>query len=563
MVRTARRIPSLLLALILSLAALPLAGCRSDSDSAGADPAVETVADGEGAGEELPADPEPAETAADENAPAAFADSTALFQARTARTKAAPGEMGVRLTYRGVELPTADGRYFLPISDAFEPEDLLGLAALAEPEEEPRLLIDSHIFVSGISAFLAHNTPLEIMVCTEDAFAQADLIFTTLPVLSADLARDRISGREKDCAFSLWEARGKDLRRTDSPAALKVRGASSASLAKTPLKLELRDGNGEGRNLPLLGMRKDDDWILCASYSDYAHVRDAVGLALWGKMAEALDLKPAGALETRFVELILGGSYDGFYLMMEKFDAKTLGLDAEKGDALFKCISWDVPDSAGLRRQPPRSPAYSSMEKKFPDPEDRTDGNWETLADYVALSYEADGSGFAEGIEEKADRRNMLAYWLFLNLTMAADNTWKNTYYAEIGGKICAFPWDLDISFGLGWNGDPANNYLYEQAGMAERTYDFQTGRRMLKYIKGCADEVKEMYEILKEKGIAGADDLIADAEVYWNELHSSGAWARNKTRWPSGNNVDSLDYFRETVKTREAWFEDYLASLD
>ena len=77
MFRTARRIPSLLLALILSLAALPLAGCRSDSDSAGADPAVETAAEGGSAGEELPADPESAETAADENAPAAFADSTA------------------------------------------------------------------------------------------------------------------------------------------------------------------------------------------------------------------------------------------------------------------------------------------------------------------------------------------------------------------------------------------------------------------------------------------------------------------------------------------------------
>jgi hypothetical protein len=64
-------------------------------------------------------------------------------------------------------------------------------------------------------------------------------------------------------------------------------------------------------------------------------------------------------------------------------------------------------------------------------------------------------------------------------------------------------------------------------------------------------------------QGIAGADNIIADAEVYWNELHSSGAWARNKARWPSGNNVDSLDYCRQTVKTGEAWFEDYLASLD
>ena len=55
---------------------------------------------------------------------------------------------------------------------------------------------------------------------------------------------------------------------------------------------------------------------------------------------------------------------------------------------------------------------------------------------------------------------------------------------------------------------------------------------------------------------------LIADAEEQWAILHDSGAWARNLERWPSVSTTGSLDYFKKTVRSREAWMEEYLASL-
>ena len=248
-------------------------------------------------------------------------------------------------------------------------------------------------------------------------------------------------------------------------------------------------------------------------------------------------------------------------------DRKALGLDAERGDALFKCVSWDIPDSAGLAKRYARTPSYSSLEKKFPEPEEAEDrtaggGGWKEIARFVEVAYETDGDGFARRISEVADVTNMLEYWLFVNLTMAADNTWKNTYYAVIDGKIHAFPWDLDITLGMGWNGDSANNYLYEQPGMWSRTYDFQAGRRLLKYVKGSGDYVRERYAALCAEGIASADALIADAEEQWALLHDSGAWARNLDRWPNVSVTDSLDYFRETVRSHETFFREYLETL-
>ena len=509
------------------------------------------------------------ETVAEEDAPltsdtAAFADSTVFFNLRTDRKKADADEVGLTLSWDGVALPRAGRLYYLPVEADFEAADLLKLSAKGAAGT---LYVDSHLLDIGIKPLLAHNTHTDLCFCTEDSYVTFELCFTTLPVLSADVKRSSLGWEDKNCAFSLWEPKNGTLRRIDSPAALRIRGASSSNMPKTGLKLSLKDGDGNPKGQSLLGMRKDDDWVFYASYSDNTHVRDAVGWHLWKKMTESAGLEPGGALEVRWVELILGDKYDGFYLMMEPMDKKTLDLDAERGDSLFKCKSWDVPEASSLRRLRESTAAWSSLEKKYPDPEnDEEDthgkADWGAMADFVGLCYETSGEEFTAQAEDILDTKQILEYWLFLNLTMAADNTWKNTYYAVRDGKITAYPWDLDITFGLGWNGDMANNFLWEQPGMDTRTYDLQAGRRLIKYVDGCGDYVRERYKALKKAGVCSAEGLIADAEAEWALLHGSGAWQRNLERWPSVSDTDSLDYFKTTVRNHEAWFEDYLETL-
>ena len=558
--RNMTRALSACLALLLSLGAFAYCSRDPGARSSGEE---ETAVSPEALPSETVPDEAPAPRSSDT---AAFVDSTAAFRLRTDRRKADPDEMGLTLCWDGVELPRAGGLYFLPVEADFPAADLLKLSAETDGEDMT-VYIDSHLLDIGLSPLLAHNTRADLCCCSEERYVVLELCFTTLPVAAADVKRSSLSGNDRKCSFSLWEMKNGRLRKTDSPATLRIRGASSASLAKTGLKLSLKDAEGEPNKVSLLGMRKDDDWVLYASYSDNAHVRDAVGWNLWRKMTENAGLEPSGALETRWVELILGGKYDGFYLMMEPMDQKTLGLDAARGDCLFKCKSWDVPESAALRRQSARAVIWSSLEKKYPDPKNDAENingkaDWAKIADFVAVCYETSGEEFTAQAESILDTKQILEYWLFLNLSMAADNTWKNTYYAVTDGKVRAYPWDLDITFGLGWNGDPANNYLWEQPGMDTRTYDLQAGRRLIKYVKGCADYVRERYETLKEAGICSADALIADAEEQWAILHGSGAWQRNLERWPSVSTTDSLDYFKSTVRTHEAWFEEYLASL-
>ena len=542
-------------------AALLLPVCASCSKDGPADLSQSQIPSDESDGDDIDNAEETDEIPAPTSDTAAFADSTAFFSLRTERKRSDPEELGVTLSYDGVELPRMGKTYLLPVEADFPAQSLLKLSVGAGAEGGT-LYVDSHLLDIGISPLLSHNTRTDLCFCTEDRYANIELCFTTLPVLSADVKRSSLGWDDRECSFSLWEAKNGMLRRTDSPAAIRIRGASSSNMPKTGLKLSLKDEAGNPKGLPLLGMRRDDDWILYASYSDNTHVRDAVGWNLWRKMTKSAGLDPSGALETRWVELILGGQYDGFYLMLEPMDQKTLKLDAEKGDSLFKCKTWDVPESKLLARQNARAESFSSLDRKYPDPKEGTKEDWKNIAAFVAVCYESSGEEFAAGAEAVMDRDEILEYWLFLNLTMAADNTWKNTYYAVRDGKVTAYPWDLDITFGLGWNGDMANNFLWEEPGMDTRTYDFQAGRRLIKYVPGCGDYVRQRYETLKKAEICSSDALIADAEVQWALLHDSGAWKRNLDRWPSVSSTDSLDYFKATVRSREVWFEDYLETL-
>ncbi|MBQ3706405.1 MAG: CotH kinase family protein [Clostridia bacterium] len=552
-----RRLTALLLAVLLLAGMLFSCGGNGDLEPV---PETET----QPAASEAAEDPEP-------RGSARFTEGNELLMSRSERTRHAPDDLGLTLTFNGTPLPHAGKTWYFPVTAEFQASALVSLGATVETAAEDGststvpaadILLDDHLRDTGITPFLAHNNPTEVIVLTDDAYAACDLIFTTLPVVSLDPAKRHLTRNDCPADFALWEPRAAGPHLITSASKVKVRGASSSSLAKVPYKVSLLDENGEPKNISLCGMRKDDDWILYATHSDNTHVRDMVGWRLWKRMTETSDALTAAPLGAEYVELLIGGKYEGLYVLMERVDAKTLSLDAARGDTLFKCISWDVPAADGLARQGVRSLTYSSMEKKFPDPEDGMDGSWDAIAEYVRLCYESPGDEFAQKIADVADVNNMLEYWLFVNIAMAADNTWKNTYYANVDGKMTAYPWDLDITFGLGWNGELANNYLWEQPDMDKRTYDFQCGRRLIKYVPGAADYVKERWTYLTLHSIADAETLIADAHEFWDLLHTSGAWDRNLARWPNTNSTDSLDYFEKTVRMHTKWFGNYLKSL-
>ena len=94
-------------------------------------------------------------------------------------------------------------------------------------------------------------------------------------------------------------------------AGIEIRGASSQMFDKKSYGLETWDNNNEDINVSLLGMPEEEDWVLHGPYSDKSLMRNKLIYDLASDMGRY-------ASRTRFVELIINGTFKGVYVFMEK-----------------------------------------------------------------------------------------------------------------------------------------------------------------------------------------------------------------------------------------------------
>jgi spore coat protein CotH len=95
------------------------------------------------------------------------------------------------------------------------------------------------------------------------------------------------------------------------PIGIELRGALSLSADKKSYGFEIREANDSLSNKSLLGMPKNDDWILHGVASDRSLVRNILTYSLANQMGRY-------AARSQFVELEINGKYQGVYVLMEK-----------------------------------------------------------------------------------------------------------------------------------------------------------------------------------------------------------------------------------------------------
>jgi len=127
------------------------------------------------------------------------------------------------------------------------------------------------------------------------------------------------------------------------------RGNSTQGYDKKTYSIELRTSSNEDTSVSLLGMPKEEDWILHAMVIDKSLLRIPMAFNTWGAMGNY-------GSRYRYVELVLDGEYRGVYILTEKIkrdknrvDIAKLGQDDLAGDSLtggyILRIDWvDSPD---------------------------------------------------------------------------------------------------------------------------------------------------------------------------------------------------------------------------
>ena len=92
---------------------------------------------------------------------------------------------------------------------------------------------------------------------------------------------------------------------------IEIRGHSSASYPQKPYGLETRDSLGNNLNVSLMGMPKENDWILLSNYNDKSLVRNILSFELFRRMGHY-------AVRARLCEVLLNSEYQGIYVFCEK-----------------------------------------------------------------------------------------------------------------------------------------------------------------------------------------------------------------------------------------------------
>lgn len=288
------------------------------------------------------------------------------------------------------------------------------------------------------------------------------------------------------------------------PVTVKYRGTYSATFTgKRNYTLHLKDGAGNPRKVPLLGLRKDDDWVLLGGLSDGSRLRVPVGLALWRDLGYPA---PAGAP----CELYFNEYYKGLYFLVERPDRKSAGMP--KNGALYRVMAAAAEGIDLLSMPAPEGPGdpemWYNLGKVYPEGE----GGWEPLSALLSAP-------------DRAALLNLPAfadYYLYVNLLGASDNMTKNLYLCWDGARFSPMPWDLDAAFGRLYDATPSD----PAAWYSNALYDDLVARADFQSL------LRERWQAVRP--VLSPDAVMARFTALYEELDAAGVWTREGERFPA-----------------------------
>lgn len=386
------------------------------------------------------------------------------------------------------------------------------------------------------------------------------LVVTTLPVMSIEAA-GYMSDDDVEMEMTLFDNRADvGVRVWQSKGTIARRGRTTRSYEKTGYKLVLSD------KLSLLGMRRDDDWVLYAGYNDQEKIRNVFSCNLWkNSCAKNNSFGIDNGVEYRYAELLINGMYEGLYALGYRIDDKQMRVDAAADNGcVYKKVNFhsEFPITLTEEGTVPDYEISSRLVSKEQEQE-----KWQALYDfYDGLWQHRDDDSW---LMDSIDIDNSIDMHLFLNLVQGVDNVdgplIKNMYITakKTGqGKVRYLytPWDLDITWGNSWLFE-AHNYTIPYDLAPEDQVIWESGslyQLLCNENREIMERYRRRYQELRA-GVWSDQAILEQLDEYEAQIFDSGAYVREQERWTGGSYV--------AAKTRLSDFKRYvlarLAAMD
>ena len=301
---------------------------------------------------------------------------------------------------------------------------------------------------------------------------------------------------------------------------IKCRGGSSSAYPKHSYALKLDHAQS------LAGLPEQRAWVLNANYIDKTMMHHKVCFDLFREMNPDKNL----ASQCAYVNVTKNGKYYGLFVLMQKLNAGSLGLD--KKDSLA-VIYKDPPVFYGENRLSHVQEPGNYFQQNYPDIEDE-DRNF-YLEEVMQFMVHADDSVFASEIGNVFDIDNVIDWQLLIMFVNNGDGVMKNFYLykrdSDTPFRIAI--WDYDDAFGRDGEGELKMRnslYYFDRCLLINRLQnnpylDYNT-------------RLKQRYQELRDSGLFSK----AHVEQMMKENHQiiQLEVARNFEKWP----VDGQGYY-------------------
>lgn len=355
---------------------------------------------------------------------------------------------------------------------------------------------------------------------------------------------------------------------------IEIRGSSTQILPKKQYGLTtLMANDSTNNNVELLGLPKENDWVLNAMGFDPALLRDYICYNLSRKIGEYSS-------RTVYCELVINNSYCGLFLLQEKVKPgpdRVNVIKITKSDYFLPNLTGGyITKSDKTTGGDPVAwtmPSYVPNDDVMfihvlPKPEEVK----ETQNDYIKgqfekLSYAA-GNGntsFETGYPSIIDVRSFIDYNIISELSSNADSYQYSTYYhKDRNGKLRAGPlWDNDLTFGndlFFWGLDRSHTDLWQVANGDNQGPYFWRDMFFNKEYK-CSLS-RRWLELTSPGQPLYSDSVIAFISTTAGYI--SEAVNRNNYTWNNFTNFNSeVQSIKSWLLQRYDWMNDQIGSLN
>ena len=417
---------------------------------------------------------------------------------------------------------------------------------------------------------LFNNDGIDLLVYDKNRYFSGKLKFTTLPIINICKFANNVHSNYDDCIFEIADASEGSLY-AQYDGRVRIRGASTGSLDKPGMRLKFDsvlkgDNNTEQKYYDLFGLYPDNEFVLYTANVEKNNIRNVFSSNLWYETcSKDNQFSTDTGIYFRYVEVFINDKYWGLGAIGNSINKRMFAVDTKSDsnkypyENIYKANFYGHREYLDIKEYD----TYSVFDQNT------NKGNmeaWKPLEDFMKLLLYSKDS---EALYESVDLDNTLDIYLFLNLIQGWDNAYfdgdtkfRNLYliskYNDADElKFMYGPWDLDRTWGREVEED--DNYTMDP------THNFEMIVTPVENLLNMGDpKIKGLifakYEQLRYD-LWSDDNLMRMLVEYEKQIYGSGAYQRDRERWPENPHVaeNDLKEFKEYVLKRMAYFDEYI----